>query len=315
MNQIVTVITPGRHPASVDAMASLHHHPRMSTSVLRLAPQTMPLALTRSGEGTESDTCRDGPGEPAHALDLALWTLQPDAAGQPDLDAMRPHLSVNEWTRVTSFRDPRHAWSSAAARLLLRTMLSRFHGADPLAWHFVTEPGGRPHVDMTRPPYPLTAETRPRFSLSHTVGLAACAVSLGPWPPGADLGVDAEWTGRPSVPAVPLARRFFHPDEAAALELVPRGPERQQLFMTLWTRKEAVLKALGLGIANHLSLYACLGDPARVDGPADLIGDSARWHLASEDASPSHRLSWAVRGPDGGGDFESPCPAVRVHRR
>jgi len=315
MDLFFSVIMPGQHPTDVDAVASVHHHPRMSTSVLRLAPQTMPLPLAGVGEGAASGACRHGPAEPAHALDVALWTLQPDAAGQPDLDAMRPHLSVNEWARVTSFRDPRHAWSSAAARVLLRTMLSRFHGADPLAWHFITEPGGRPHVDMTRPPYPLTAETRPRFSVSHTVGLAACAVSLGPWPPGADLGVDAEWTGRPSVPAARLAHRFFHPDEAEALESVPRGPDRQRLFMTLWTRKEAVLKALGLGIANHLSLCSCLGDPGRVDGPADLIGDSARWHLASEDASPWHLLSWAVRGPEVTGDSERIRARVRVRRR
>ncbi|MBB4266717.1 4'-phosphopantetheinyl transferase family protein [Roseospira visakhapatnamensis] len=229
-------------------------------------------------------------------LTAALWTLRPEHGGGPALETLRAHLSPNEWFRVSSFRDPAHAWSSAATRALLRLMLARYHGGEPLDWHFRTEPGGRPHVDMTRPPFPLTEATRPRFSLSHTRGLAACLVSVGDWPPGAELGVDAEWTVR-TVPALRLAERFFHPDEARALAALPRGPARQTLFMTLWTRKEAVLKALGLGIANHLGDIACLGDPARIAGPAAMIGAPEAWRLGSEDATPDHRLSWAAHTP------------------
>jgi len=238
-------------------------------------------------------------------LHSALWTIRPDAGGGPTLADLRPHLSPNEWERVSGFRDPAHAWSSAAARALLRVMLSHFHGGRPLDWHFCTEPGGRPHVDMTRPPFPLTEDTRPRFSLSHTRGLAACLVSVGRWPVGAELGVDAEWAVR-SVPALPLARRFFHPDEADALAVLPDEAARRDMFMTVWTRKEAVLKALGLGIANHLSHYACLGEPVTVTGPAAMIGAVDAWRAGSENATPEHRLSWAIRGPGAIVDSESP---------
>jgi 4'-phosphopantetheinyl transferase len=243
-------------------------------------------------------------------LSATLWTLAPPPGAPPDPASLRPFISANEWARVSTFRDPHHAWSSAASRALLRAMLSRHHGADPMDWHFETEPGGRPHVDMARAPHPLTAETRPRFSLSHTRGLAACMVSLGPWPAGAELGVDVEWMGRATLPAARLARRFFHPDEAAALESVPRGPARHRLFLTLWTRKEAVLKALGLGIANHLALYACLGEPGRVEGPGDVIGHADQWHLGGEDATAAHRLSWAICAP-----WRAPRPTVRLGRR
>ena len=244
-------------------------------------------------------------------LDVALWTMEPDPRVGFDPAPLRSHLSANEWDRISAFKTPAHAWSSAAARALLRAMLTRFHGADPLAWHFLTEPGGRPHVDLDRAPFPTTAETRPRFSLSHTRGLAACLVSLGPWPAVADLGVDAEWTARPTFPAGRLAARFFHADESAALQSVPRGPERESLFLTLWTRKEAVLKALGLGIANHLALYACAGEPPRVSGDAAMVGPSVDWTLGTEDATPAHRLSWAVRAPTQG----AAPPCVRLHRQ
>jgi len=217
----------------------------------------------------------------------------------PDASRLRPFISENEWARVATFRDPFHAWSSAATRALLRAMLSRYHGADPMAWHFLTEPGGRPHVDMDRLPHAVTAETRPRFSLSHTRGLAACMVSLGPWPSWAELGVDVEFTDRPLSPGR-LANRFFHPEEAAALALLPQGHPRQDLFLTLWTRKEAVLKALGMGIANHLALYSCLGEPGQVNGPADMTGDSTGWRLFSGDPTPAHRMSWAIHWPASG---------------
>ncbi len=245
------------------------------------------------------------------ALDMALWTMAPDPRTGEDIGPLRSRLSTNEWTHVTRFKAPAHAWSSAATRVLLRIMLARFHGADPLAWHFLTEPGGRPRVDRDRTPFATTPETRPRFSLSHTQGLAACMVSLGPWPVGAELGVDVEWTDRGHFPAGRLATRFFHPDEAAALQQIPRGPAREALFLTLWTRKEAVLKALGLGIANHLARYACLGDPPSVTGDAAMVGRPVDWTLGSETAGPSHRLSWAVHAPVTGA---SAPPTIRLHR-
>ncbi|MQX38405.1 4'-phosphopantetheinyl transferase family protein [Roseospira navarrensis] len=258
----------------------------------------------------------------APMLSAMLWTMTPPPGGAdgapPDAALLRPHISENEWARVATFRDPFHAWSSAATRALLRAMLSRYHGADPMAWHFLTEPGGRPHVDMTRLPHAVTAETRPRFSLSHTHGLAACMVSLGPWPDGAELGVDAEWRHRPALSAGRLARRFFHPDEFAAVSARPQGPARHDLFLTLWTRKEAVLKALGLGIANHLACYACTGEPARVTGDPAMIGAGRDWHLESGDPTPDHRLSWAIRLDPGQGaatEDESASPGVVVRHR
>jgi len=251
------------------------------------------------------------PDDSSRVLDVALWTMEPDPGTGFETAPLRQHLSTNEWDHVSRFKAAAHAWSSAAARVLIRTMLARFHGADPLAWHFRTEPGGRPHVDDERAPFPTTPETRPRFSLSHTHGLAACMVSLGPWPADAELGVDTEWSGRGAFPAGRLAARFFHPDEAAALQQVPRGPEREALFLTLWTRKEAVLKALGLGIANHLALYACVGDPPAVVGDAALVGTPTDWALNSEFAGPEHPLSWAVRAPSGADG----APVIRLHRR
>lgn len=62
------------------------------------------------------------------------------------------------------------------------------------------------------------------------------------------VGVDIEYMGR-QVAADALARRYFHPDEYALWQA--RGKDRA-LWFKLWTIKEAVLKAHGIGIRIHL---------------------------------------------------------------
>ncbi|PZF98211.1 4'-phosphopantetheinyl transferase family protein [Micromonospora deserti] len=63
--------------------------------------------------------------------------------------------------------------------------------------------------------------------------------------PGGPVGVDVERL-RP-LPALPLALRWFDPAEAAWLAGRP-GDGRAADFLRLWTAKEAVGKALGVGL-------------------------------------------------------------------
>ncbi|MFI1768413.1 4'-phosphopantetheinyl transferase family protein [Streptomyces sp. NPDC020800] len=80
-----------------------------------------------------------------------------------------------------------------------------------------------------------------RVSISHCADVVAVALAA------AAVGVDVEAV-RP-LPFVNLARRWFDPAEAAWLA---RRPEehRQGDFFRLWTAKEALGKALGVGLRN-----------------------------------------------------------------
>jgi 4'-phosphopantetheinyl transferase len=51
---------------------------------------------------------------------------------------------------------------------------------------------------------------------------------------------------------MPLAQRFFTPQEAAVLGRLPEK-EQQRAFFRLWTAKESLLKALGTGLSRPLS--------------------------------------------------------------
>jgi 4'-phosphopantetheinyl transferase len=83
------------------------------------------------------------------------------------------------------------------------------------------------------------------FNWSHSSDHALIAIACGIAP-----GVDLERL-RPHPRALPIARRYFSPDETAALEALSEG-QRDRAFLELWTAKEAVLKALGRGIAFGL---------------------------------------------------------------
>jgi 4'-phosphopantetheinyl transferase len=136
--------------------------------------------------------------------------------------------------------DPVTVWlarAPAAPRQVARTLLVRAVAAllrvAPDAVVVDREAGGRPVVRCA-------GATAPHVSVSHCRGLVAVAVStLAP------LGVDAERI-RP-LPARQLARRWLPPGEH---DWVAGTPQRHQAeaFLLLWTAKEAIGKAYGVGL-------------------------------------------------------------------
>lgn len=104
------------------------------------------------------------------------------------------------------------------------------------------------------------------FSVSHTDAWVACAISSDP------VGIDVE-----TLPAddgddrLPDAlERSFSRSERAWLESLPLAARRLSVYF-IWTRKEAYLKALGLGIPGGLDSFSAVpsgyGAFERVDDP------------------------------------------------
>lgn len=94
------------------------------------------------------------------------------------------------------------------------------------------------------------------------------AVALGA---AVRVGIDIE-SPKPRPRALELARRYFHADEAAALERLPPDA-REAAFLRLWCAKEAVLKAQGRGLAfglDRLRFDAIDGAPRLVAADTEL---------------------------------------------
>jgi 4'-phosphopantetheinyl transferase len=92
---------------------------------------------------------------------------------------------------------------------------------------------------------PALADGVLAFNLSHSGSHAVLALARG-----IEVGVDIEVPTRPR-PLVALARRYFCAAEADTIAAAGDG-DREHRFLRLWTAKEAVLKALGRGLAFGL---------------------------------------------------------------
>ncbi|MES2246638.1 MAG: 4'-phosphopantetheinyl transferase superfamily protein [Pseudomonadota bacterium] len=141
-------------------------------------------------------------------------------------------LSAEECARAESLRFPVDRARFVAAHVALRQALCAYTGLAPDALTLATGAFGKPS---------LAGHPRTQFSLSHSQGLALIAIGgRGP------LGADVELL-RPMSDAAALAAAHFTPHEQDALAALP-AHDRDRAFLTCWTRKEACLKAIGVGL-------------------------------------------------------------------
>lgn len=143
-------------------------------------------------------------------------------------------LSPEERERLArfGFEDDRRDY--AAAHTLLRVTLGHHLDTPPDQLRFATTDRGKPY--LIHPPNVLLS-----CSLAHTRGLVACVISDDETPVGIDVE-RIDHTGRTSA----RIRHLFPPEES----LTADGDR----FYELWTMKEALAKALGVGIAETLAL-------------------------------------------------------------
>ncbi|GEJ57776.1 4'-phosphopantetheinyl transferase family protein [Anaeromyxobacter diazotrophicus] len=153
----------------------------------------------------------------------------------PELRALAASLSDDELRRAARFRFAVHRDRFIAARGQLRLLLARYLGLAPSAVAFERGPFGKPRL----------AGGGPRFSASHSEELALYAVAAD-----REVGIDVERV-RPMAALAAVADQFFAPGEARALRALA-GEARARAFFACWTRKEALLKAAGVGLTAAL---------------------------------------------------------------
>ncbi|MFL9484061.1 4'-phosphopantetheinyl transferase family protein [Chitinophagaceae bacterium LWZ2-11] len=93
------------------------------------------------------------------------------------------------------------------------------------------------------------------YNVSHSGNVILIAIAKG------DVGVDVEKV-EPAFPYKDVLTYIFSNEEIEDLNRFALPRER---FYTLWTRKEALLKATGKGIDDNLSLITCLDGKHAID--------------------------------------------------
>jgi len=177
-------------------------------------------------------------------------------------------LSPDEQARANRFHFDKDRRHFIVARACLRKLLGQYLGIKPAELRFAYGDYGKPHLALDQPAIM-------KFNLAHAGGLAVYAFTrLG------EIGVDLERI-KPEFGGDDIARRFFSPAEVDSFDRLP-ADARALAFFNCWTRKEAFIKAKGLGLSLPLDQFDVTLAP---DQEASLLrtrwdeGEAARWSL------------------------------------
>jgi 4'-phosphopantetheinyl transferase len=192
--------------------------------------------------------------------EIEIWTLRFDEQQCTE----RAVLSEWELQRAFKFRFEDDCRRFIQSRTFVRTVLGHYLDVAPAEVRFSAGQNGKPC---------LSADMKDclAFNLSHCRSCAMLAVSsVG------RIGIDVE-EPVPLVDLEQLVWSVFAPDDASAI-LAFSTYDRIWSFWSGWTRKEAALKAVGVGLAiepRRVRVPYCDNGPWRIQIP----GDPARFDL------------------------------------
>ncbi|WP_181442359.1 4'-phosphopantetheinyl transferase family protein [Streptomyces tateyamensis] len=200
--------------------------------------------------------------------EVELWLIPTDQP--PDICAeLAALLDPQERDRARRTADPRRRRRFVVAHGAARLLAGVRCGRPPAALRWQRGPHGKPELPG---PVGVSLSTAGGFALFATVEQRAVGVDLEPVP--------AEPT------ALRLAERYFPADEAAWVA----GHRAAERFTRQWTRKEAVVKALGGRLADGLR-HPLLGPPRLLTetagGPCQVLDLTG---------PPGHRAAVALLG-------------------
>ena len=235
---------------------------------------------------------------------LRLWYAWPgDLSDAGTEAACAALLNDEERARAARFHFARHRREYLASHALARNALSHSHPLPPRDWSYSVNAYGKPAPIPGSPraglrPWGGFPECGLSFNQSNSVELAVCLVASRAATHGAgagpEVGVDVEAFSR-AEEIVPLAQKVFSLVEQAQLNALPAA-ERPHRALSLWTLKEAYIKARGMGLSLPLHGISFLFGGVqgiRLEVDAGVDDDPARWRFCLLEHM-QHRIALVV---------------------
>ena len=201
--------------------------------------------------------------------EVHLWLIALDQPGEQRA-ALGAVLDAEERARAARFLRRQHQERFTVGRGALRVLLGAYLATPPERLQLVYGPHGKPGL--------ADGDDGLRFNLSHSDRWALLGVVRG-----SDIGVDIE-AARDMADMAAVARRTFSARENRALAALPAASYGRGFF-ACWTRKEALVKAAGVGFAFELDWFEVDVDPAldrfdvEIGGAPAIAGHYALWCL------------------------------------
>lgn len=230
-----------------------------------------------------SDWSQPGDSLTLQTGEVHVWRVE---LAQPDhlVEEFRKTLEPQEIDRANRFHFERNRRDFIVGRGFLRYIVGRYLETKAEAVRFSYGPYGKPALNGPH------KDSRLRFNMSHSHGVGLFAFNEDH-----QLGIDVEHV-RADFASEDIARRFFSPLEVETLCALPKE-ERVAAFFRCWTRKEAYIKATGMGLSQSLDGFDVTLAP---EVPAALLRASednvSRWSLFDVEVGEGYAGALAVEG-------------------
>ena len=218
--------------------------------------------------------------------EVHVWRAALDLPGAR-VASLEQTLAADERTRAGRLHFERDRSHFIVARGFLRMILGRYLNRAPRTLRFCSNPYGKPSLTPES-----GGDAALSFNVTHAGGMALYAVTRS-----RAVGIDLDGI-RMDVECDSIAEHFFSPRERRMLRAVPSA-QRPEAFFHCWTRKEACIKARGLGLSIALDQFDVSVSPAE---PAALLQtreegqESSHWPLHDLPVGEGYVAALAAEG-------------------
>jgi 4'-phosphopantetheinyl transferase len=209
-----------------------------------------------------------------------IWAINLDQGGEC-VRRLTRYLSPTEARKASQFYGEIDQHRYTVGRSLLKILLGIYTGVEPDKLELQTRKAGKPYLPNIDLQFSKTA--------SGSFGLIAITLEI-------NVGVDIEKIKKLDE-AAQLIKSAFSNSEHLAFQKMPPS-KRSRAFFRGWTRKEAIVKALGTGLGIAPDQFTVSLDPSpayefNIPGiPAEL---PANWTLRSWSPAADYQAAIAIR--------------------
>lgn len=195
-------------------------------------------------------------------------------------------LSPDERMRAERFHFEKDRSHFVVNKGMLRTILGRYLSVEPDKLQFCYEKHGKPALAD------ISGNGRICFNSSRSGGLALYAFTRN-----REIGVDIEHIHDISEMGQ-IVERFFSKRERVVFRSLPES-KKKEAFFNCWTRKEALVKAIGDGLYCSLDQFDVSlspGEPAKLLRIKGDLKEVSRWSIQDLRPASEFAAACAVEG-------------------
>jgi 4'-phosphopantetheinyl transferase len=212
------------------------------------------------------------------AGELHIWKIEldhDDGQGQ----SLMALLSNDEQIKADRYRFEKQRRRYIAGRTALRNILGGYLGRAPETLRFAYNDHGKPSL--------ANVYSGLRFNVSHSGETMLAAFVLN-----SEIGIDIEAIQQ-NIDYMGICQRWFSVQESNILWDLPEE-KRIGAFFRTWTRKEAYIKALGIGLSDSLNRFSVNETSPALLEHQDSLQKIESWQIHDIEISSAYSAAVAI---------------------